>query len=117
MGYRFSGTQTSTIAGNSGITVVSIDDNEGDGKIDVTAEDDDARIYEADIDDQSVTFQCLDADAIARGDEGITSVDWNDGSATTIANSIVVGKSKAGSIGDRIVHNITVVPSGGTSTS
>lgn len=110
MAYKFSSSGTATVAGNAGIKVRNVTDNDGSGKINVTTAGDTTYVYEADIDDPEVSFEALGADAVDRGDSGATSFSWADGGSTSLGNSVVVGKEKSGSIGDAIVYKLTVVP-------
>jgi len=110
MAYKFSGSGTATIAGTAGIRVSNVSDKDGDGKINVTTAGDATYVYEADIDDPAISFDALGADAIDRGDTGATTFSWNDGGSTSLGTSVVVGKEKSGSIGEKIVYKLTVVP-------
>lgn len=108
MAYKFSGSGTATVCGTAGIKVISASDSDGTGKIEVTTAGDTTHVYEADIDDPEVSFDAIGADALDRGDTGATSFTWNDGGSTSLGNTVLTGKVKKGSIGDKIVYTLTV---------
>ena len=108
MAYSFNGS-TLTVAGTAITKLLSCTHNSGGSKIDVTGAADSNHMYEAGLDDDEITCEVLGGDSIARGDTGATTGVWNDGGSTSLANTIVIGKQKTGSIDDRIVYAITVV--------
>ena len=108
MAYSFNGTSIS-ICGSAQTKLLSCTDNDGGAKIDVTGAGDDNHMYEAGLDDKELTVEVLGGGGISRGDTGATTVTWNDDSSTTIDNSMVIAKSKTGSIDDRVVHSFTIV--------
>jgi len=109
--YSFNGT-VCTIAGVGSIRVLSATHSEGTGKIDITGSEQSEHQYEATLNDPEVTFECLlGTFDVERGDTGITTIVWNDGSPdTSLGTCVVVGKSRSGSIDGNVVHSITVVP-------
>ncbi len=112
MAFKFNGT-VATIADTTGLRVVTVTDNDGNNKIDITGSEEATHQYEAGLDDPEITFEVLGADAIVRGQTGDTNVIWTDttpAKGTDLGTSVVVGKSKTGSIDSAIVYSITVVP-------
>lgn len=107
--FKFNGSVI-TLAGTADLRVVSATDNDGSTKIDVTGVAQTQHEYEAGLDDPELTVDVLGADGLSRGDTGATTITWFDGGSTNIGSSVIVGKQKAGSIDDRIVHSITIVP-------
>ena len=114
MPYSFNTTTATTLAGVAIGTarILSINESDGTGKIDVTGSGSGVtqHEYEATLDDPEITIEVLGGDGFSRGDTGATSITWGDGTSTTITNSITVGKQMSGSIDDRIVYTITIVP-------
>jgi hypothetical protein len=109
MAFIWNGT-TATIAGTAGLKLVDCDTNNGEGKCDVTDSEAATHLYEATLDDPVMTFNVLGPTGLARGDTGETNVNWNDGDANAFGSTVVVGLKRAGSLDNRIVHTVTVVP-------
>ncbi len=111
MAFKFNGTVVTFPGSASPVRVVSITAGDGTGKIDITGATQPQHEYEAALDDVELTFEVLLGDtSLDRGDTGGTTVTWFDGSSTTVDASVVVGKSKTGSIDGAIVTSITIVP-------
>ncbi len=111
MAFSFNGTTVTFPGSASPVRVMSITAGEGTGKIDITGATQPQHEYEAALDDVELTFEVLlGSTSLDRGDTGATVITWFDGSSKSIDASVVVGKSKTGSIDGSIVTSVTIVP-------
>jgi hypothetical protein len=84
-----------------------VDEDSSAAEIDVTGGGDDAKVYEAGLQDDTLSFDALGS-APAVKDKGAVSVTWGDGSTTSWANAVCTKKKKSGSVGSAVVYSCTV---------
>lgn len=114
MSFKFNGTTVVFPGTPDTARVVSITENRGNNKIDITGAATTEHQYEAGLDDVELTFEVLlgNSTGLVRGATGQTTITWSDGGAAfSLATTVVVGISKTGSIDGATVTSVTIVPS------
>ena len=80
-------------------------------EVDVSGAGDSAKTYESGLPDDTCTFTLVGAGAgIDVGDEAAITITWSDTDTDSMANSVVVGVDKSGSMDSEILTAVTVRP-------
>lgn len=79
-------------------------------KIDVTALTDAQKLYHAGIPDKEITFDVVGVSALTVGQTAALTINWADGSTTSVAKVVVVGNDITGSVDSALGSSLTVAP-------
>ncbi len=106
----FNGTTATFNSANLGDGITGVNYTETCDQVDVSVSTDTDKVYVDGMGDKEVQIDFVGTTTIGKGDTGTVSISWNDGTTTTLTNSVCTNVSVKGQLNGAITGSATFKP-------